>query len=179
MLACPHCGEEKPDDEFYIAPLNVGRRGRSSWCKLCTKAQTRDYKRRNPEKNKIAPEVARAYHLKRKYGMTPEDFDKMLESQGGRCAICGSDDPGRDWWSTDHDHATGAVRAILCNNCNGALGMLGDSAMTVRAAWHYLEWHEFRQDIEADPDFLAGAPDDWEPGTGAVPDWFLMEVLRD
>lgn len=56
------------------------------------------------------------------YGLTPEDYDKMLLSQNGVCAICGSE-PGGRWKRlfVDHDHVTGAVRGLLCHLCNTAL----------------------------------------------------------
>jgi hypothetical protein len=70
--------------------------------------------------------------LKRAYGLTVAQWDDLLESQGGRCAICGTDDPRHsNGWSTDHSHDTGAVRGILCSVCNRTLGMLGDSRCKV------------------------------------------------
>lgn len=107
--------------------------------------------------------------------MTQDDFNDLLAEQGGCCAICESDDPGREWWSVDHDHATGAVRGLLCNNCNAGLGMFKDSPELIRAAYEYLAWHEFRQDMESQPDYDPEGV--CPPATGAAPDWFVREVL--
>ena len=61
----------------------------------------------------------------------------MLEAQGGLCAIC--EEAPAD--HVDHDHETGAVRALLCFNCNGGLGQFRDDATVLRAAADYVEHH--------------------------------------
>jgi hypothetical protein len=86
-------------------------------------------------KKKVAD---RKSHLKRKYGLTLEGFDALLVSQGGRCAICGKADAD----NVDHDHATGAVRGILCWNCNIAIGQFEDDIDRVCAAAAYLSRDE-------------------------------------
>lgn len=68
-----------------------------------------DYNRRNP---KAFLSV---------YGMTPEDYEKQLASQGGACAICGRPPQSRSL-DVDHCHATNFVRGLLCNPCNRHLG---------------------------------------------------------
>src|SRR6266498_598017 len=72
-------------------------------------------------------EYRRRYERLRKYGLTPEEFEQLLASQGGRCAVCRSADPQtpkRGTWCVDHDHVTGQIRGLLCNLCNRAIGML-------------------------------------------------------
>ncbi len=64
----------------------------------------------------------RKYLLKAKYGITEEEFNKMLENQGGRCKICNSERKGRYNFHVDHCHKTGRVRGLLCSNCNTTLG---------------------------------------------------------
>lgn len=80
------------------------------------------------------------------YGLTLEDFARMLEDQGGVCAIC-HEPPNikrmariKDL-SVDHDHETGKVRALLCYHCNAALGHLRDSPQRVYNALRYLLQH--------------------------------------
>lgn len=90
--------------------------------------------------------VYRRSELKRKYGMTIEQFDEMLESQGGACAICGQEEThvslGRVMpLSVDHDHDTGAIRELLCSRCNKMLGMAGDRCELLFAAIGYLRKH--------------------------------------
>jgi hypothetical protein len=79
----------------------------------------------------------RTYHLRRRYGITAEDADAMLEEQGGFCAVCRTEPA----LHVDHDHATGAVRALLCLGCNGGLGQFTDDPEVLRAAAHYVERH--------------------------------------
>lgn len=74
----------------------------------------------------------RHYHLWTAYGLTPEAFDKLFESQGRKCRGCGRTEPTKHGWSVDHCHINGHVRAILCNRCNTALGMVDDDPDTLR-----------------------------------------------
>lgn len=89
-----------------------------------------------------------AYHLRRStqrerqlaiYGLTIEDFDRILERQCGRCAICGTSDPGRKGFCVDHCHDTGRVRGLLCTNCNVGIGQLGDDVDRLMRAVEYLK----------------------------------------
>lgn len=77
----------------------------------------------------------------RRYGIDLADYFRMEREQNHRCAICGCEenDSRQGRWCIDHDHATGAVRGLLCSNCNWLLGHAKDSAATLRAAAAYLE----------------------------------------
>lgn len=56
----------------------------------------------------------------RAYGISPEQYQEMLEAQGNRCAIC--EQGNQRAMAIDHDHTTGKVRALLCDGCNMSLG---------------------------------------------------------
>ena len=89
-------------------------------------------------------ERQKSYRLKslwRKRGMKfiIKERDAMLAAQGGRCAICGTDEPGGTGWHTDHCHVTGRVRGILCHHCNVGLGCFKDNPEFMREAIKYLE----------------------------------------
>jgi hypothetical protein len=63
----------------------------------------------------------------RRFGLEPEDYDAMLEAQGGVCAICGQPETVVRYGqvqplSVDHDHKTGQVRGLLCHRCNIRVG---------------------------------------------------------
>lgn len=63
----------------------------------------------------------------------------MGASQQWRCAICSRKAyPAGSRLVVDHDHATGAVRALLCSPCNSALGLMGDKPDRLKAAARYL-----------------------------------------
>lgn len=73
------------------------------------------------------------------YGVTPEQFDQLLSEQQGACAICRQQpDEGRVL-HVDHDHHTKKIRGLLCDTCNGGLGMFKDQQDLLRAAVAYLE----------------------------------------
>lgn len=90
--------------------------------------------------------IRRRHVLKKCYGMTVEQYDTMLEAQGGRCAICGTDEPGgktnprdnKPQFNVDHDHETGVNRGLLCNNCNLGIGKLQESVFILESAIDYL-----------------------------------------
>lgn len=82
-------------------------------------------------------------YLKSTYGITRNQYEELLEKQGGKCAICG----GAGFkmrvhhWSSlvvDHDHKTGEVRGLLCHNCNRGIGLLQDSPDVCISAANYL-----------------------------------------
>ncbi|KIQ62398.1 hypothetical protein TR51_25470 [Kitasatospora griseola] len=69
-----------------------------------------------------------------RYGITPEDYDRLNTEQGGLCALCDRPEENRRL-AVDHDHETGKVRALLCSRCNTGLGNLRDDpALMLRAA---------------------------------------------
>ncbi len=73
-----------------------------------------------------------------KQDMPKGQYEEVLESQGGVCAICGGDD-GKRSLAVDHDHATEKIRGLLCSRCNMGIGAFGDSAPLMRDAATYLE----------------------------------------
>lgn len=77
--------------------------------------------------------------MRSKYGISLEQRDAMLVSQGNRCAICSTDDPGDyNGWCIDHCHSTKRVRGILCRHCNLLLGYARDNTQTLSNAIKYL-----------------------------------------
>jgi hypothetical protein len=80
--------------------------------------------------------------LKKKFGITPEQFEAMFVAQGSACAMCGALTSGtKRNFHVDHCHKTGTIRAILCHNCNLMLGHARDSTEILTAAISYLKIH--------------------------------------
>lgn len=82
----------------------------------------------------------RKSNLYRRFGITEEDYLRMLDAQGHACAICGTTTPGTAGvFAVDHDHTTGAVRGLLCRSCNVGIGNLGDDIARLQKAIEYLD----------------------------------------
>jgi hypothetical protein len=87
--------------------------------------------------------VIAAYRFRRtlkSYGLTVLDYDRMFRNQAGCCAICKKHvSQQKRRLSVDHNHVTGKVRALLCDNCNGGIGKLMDDPDLVLKAYEYLK----------------------------------------
>ena len=85
------------------------------------------------------PDGRRAIKLKSVYGIDLDEYNAILDRQGGTCALCPATacTDGRNL-HVDHDHETGAVRGLLCNHCNLLLGHAGDSVERLTKALEYL-----------------------------------------
>jgi Recombination endonuclease VII len=130
---CPDCGAVKPLTEFVRNASNQS--GWSAYCKPCHNI------RGKAAKDKVGG--SRTYHLQRRYGITADEVDAMVEAQGGVCAICRRAPAAHVY----HDHDTGAVRALLCFNCNGGLGKFRDDPLLLHTAAYYVTFHRTRQEI--------------------------------
>ena len=138
--SCRDCGDEKELDQF---PLQKGGRfGRHPLCKACRSAQERRrYERdrdailerqRNSASRK---EAARWSQMKKRTGVTRQQYLDAHHAQNGCCAICGE---SSSVLRADHDHRTGAFRGLLCDRCNLALGCFLDDPPRLRSAATYL-----------------------------------------
>ena len=105
-------------------PENIRRYGegnkekRKPWSKKYREANRDKYRKWMSEWRSDNPvrtrEIEEKATLKKRYGVTPEDYGRMLEKQGGCCEICGR--PSTDYkrsLSIDHDHLTGNIRGLL------------------------------------------------------------------
>lgn len=140
---CRRCLTDKPLAEFYINWVTSD--GRASYCKVCAKQwQSSDHAKNRVRNNARSKQYNLLYH----FGLTPDEYDALVAKQGGLCGICGDplgsyDEPSHaDAQSyrphVDHDHATGAVRGILCGPCNRGLGFMRDSVAVLERAVEYL-----------------------------------------
>lgn len=95
----------------------------------------------------VNPISRRAARIKYRYRVTAEEYDTRCAAQDGKCAICGQP-PGanvRAHWGgklcVDHDHASGTIRGLLCNDCNLVVGYGKTPDVLLRAA-QYLCDHQ-------------------------------------
>lgn len=96
---------------------------------------------RTPEQKAKDSEKKREASLRRRYGISVQDYLLLLDKQNGTCALCSST-PEKERYkrlNVDHCHHTGKVRGLLCTQCNHALGVLGDTAESLNRAMKYLE----------------------------------------
>lgn len=94
------------------------------------------WKAKNPEKH-----YANKKHesLKRKYGITLDQFNEILSDQGFKCKSCNENLDINKSRHVDHCHKTGKIRGILCLHCNVALGYVKDSIDRLKSLIKYLE----------------------------------------
>lgn len=76
---------------------------------------------------------------KKKYGITADEYQSMLVSQNGVCAICKKKCTCGRSLAVDHNHETGLVRGLLCSKCNRAIGLFDDSYELLLVAANYLQ----------------------------------------
>lgn len=114
------------------------------------RAKNRDWLLANRRAKYAAdPSVKWAVDLKKKYGLTIEQYSAMFIAQGGVCALCLQPETSVDHrtkvlrrLAVDHHHETKKVRQLLCSRCNRAIGLLRDNADLVFRIATYLRSHE-------------------------------------
>lgn len=146
MKKCTKCGTEKSETDFHRA--KHGRGGVRSNCKSCAGVARKEYRAKNPERTKAASKAWQdenhdrviELHLLKKFGLSLKDFQEMLQSQRGVCAICTKTCKTGQRLSVDHVHNTNPprVRGLLCRTCNTGLGGFHDSPVLLFSAIDYL-----------------------------------------
>lgn len=102
------------------------------------KKASNDYYKRTGWKKVIESK----WHKRGIKNMTYDRYDKLLQNQGFCCKICKKEHTDEKKLHVDHDHNTGDVRGLLCNNCNNGIGKIGDTTEALKRALKYLENHE-------------------------------------
>jgi len=156
---CNGCHSVLPIEIFSISK----RDNYSSRCKICLNIDSRkrheirkldpEYRarrnaiaRRARERNPRSYMRRRGEWLKYKYNMTLEDYDILLKSQNGVCAICLQECKTKKGLAIDHNHSCcpvdmscgKCIRGLLCSNCNRAIGMLQEDVVILNRAIAYL-----------------------------------------
>lgn len=142
---CPMCKEWLPHDSFakHKSLNHQAKYALRAYCKPC-------------ERSLHAPRalLVRNTMLKRRYGLTHEEYEAMLSRQNGCCAICKKPEtidntrrgkPSR--LAVDHCHATGKVRGILCSACNRGIAAFRDDAELLQRAIDYIKCQEIEEKL--------------------------------
>jgi hypothetical protein len=143
---CPVCEKDLPVCEFYEAKnTKTGLERRCKDCKM--KAGLAARNKRFGDNPKLGYDYHRRADLKKKYGLTIEDYEQMFESQNSLCAICGLP----EWTmansgtrvrrlAVDHEEKDGKVfiRGLLCAQCNVGIGNLKHDITLLNKAIDYL-----------------------------------------
>ena len=155
MKHCKRCGADKPLSDFHKD--SKAKDGHCFYCKECNKKKTRAHYAEHVDKDaEKARGKARSqngdyrnYQYLKKYGITLDQYNDLLEKQGGKCAICGitrEECNDKRALPVDHDHECcpgvvtcgKCVRGILCHSCNRGVGLLKDSPKNLIKAAEYL-----------------------------------------
>lgn len=104
--------------------------------------------------NERNPRRQRRNNLQREYGISPEDYDRILADQGGVCGICLGPviKSNGKFGAVDHDHSKkkgdpGFVRGVLCSCCNLGIGKFKDDPAIVGRALRWLVGEEHIQRV--------------------------------
>lgn len=103
------------------------------------KSKVKKYNKKWKQNNPDWQDQAYFNAIKRKYGITKEAYLRMAENQGNKCKICGEPDTRR--LHLDHNHSTGQVRDLLCNECNLGIGYFKDNTALLLKVIEYLDRH--------------------------------------
>lgn len=132
---CRSCVNEQRKIRYKKNPEPFNKYSRSYYAKNADKCRSwaKQYRKDNPL-------IYKNYRLKECYGITIDDYQNILDSQNGCCAICKSDRAkSYKFFAVDHCHSTGKIRGLLCEGCNTGIGLFKDNPEFLRVAADYLE----------------------------------------
>lgn len=149
MKCCSRCKETKPVDQFSGSTKTFDRLDRR--CRACCFELHRDWRLKNLDHaaqsqkawRDANPERFKDSMRQKNYGVPRGWYAETLAAQGGKCASCGTTDPGgKGDFHVDHCHDSGKVRSLLCSGCNIAIGHLRNDPEIAEAVKQYLIKHK-------------------------------------
>lgn len=129
---CRGCEKRRPMTEFY---WTIKDKVRIRKCQECCGNRQRE---RKEERKEVYKEKGFARNLRAKYGLTVQEWQRLLESQDEKCQICKKDLTTKNT-HVDHDHVTDQIRGLLCFECNTGIGKFHDNIEWLLAAVAYLQ----------------------------------------
>jgi hypothetical protein len=138
-LQCSSCKEYKDLKGFHSSSNN---RGYDYRCKDCKESKRKQRLLDDPENIRERLKLnTRRWRLANEYGISEVEWFAIFTQQDGQCAICFKQFDHPEQMRVDHNHATGAIRELLCNNCNAGIGMLAEDTDRLLSAVQYLIKH--------------------------------------
>jgi len=109
---CPKCGKKKTVSNFYNNKKT--KDGLAIWCKLCKKKSNKNWYLNNGGADRQWKHT-----IKKKYGISEQQYKEILKSQNYNCALCNkSQKSKKKRFAVDHNHETNFIRGLLCDWCN-------------------------------------------------------------
>lgn len=115
---CSHCGCVKSINEFASDRREL--LGKAYRCKVCDN------------------NIRRNNHIKKKFNISADAYEDLLNKQNGVCAICNLHDASGQRLAVDHEHETGRIRGLLCFSCNVGLGKFREDIAILSKAINYI-----------------------------------------
>lgn len=150
MKLCTSCNSEKELDNYQKDKHKPD--GLYGTCRDCVSLKSRKYREDNKDNLKVRKKQSyiknadtwKENWLKRRYGISLNDFNELLKHQNDTCGICKKEEIGfygdkKKTLSVDHCHKTGKIRGLLCGKCNTALGLVDENPETLIEMIMYLK----------------------------------------
>lgn len=129
---CGNCNRHKERHLYHADQWKLVNK--APICKSCRKKYSESYRGQRDK------------YYRDRYDITLEEYEKILDIQGGVCFVCRKK-PGKRRLAVDHDHEVAkmlgvrlSVRGLLCHKCNEYLGHIGDDEMAAKRMASYLVW---------------------------------------
>lgn len=159
-------GRSKEWNDFWLFVNDVGGEKPGINYRLCRIDKTKPWSKENFSWNMIEvgnikdsnyqriyrkknPHIFKNIELKKRFGITLDEYLRMYEHQNGRCAICDIEgSPVSEKFDVArtlvvyHCHGSNKVRKLLCSKCNRGLGCFNDDVHALKKAVQYLEHHQ-------------------------------------
>ena len=133
MKKCSKCKVVKPKSAF--GKNTVRKDGCHPYCLECRKLEYQERREHVTNQQRL-----------RKFGKGTNWYDEKFKEQNGVCAVCGKPETAPSWHgprslAIDHNHLTGQIRGLLCNNCNNGLGRFKEEIQILKNTIKYLEYY--------------------------------------
>ena len=121
MKVCNTCDKELPDTCFHKRTYSSGNVGLQPKCKSCQSKKRATYYKPHQ-------------YMRTKFKLTEDQYNDLMKNEN--CQICNAELTKK---CIDHCHSTNKIRGVLCNNCNTALGLVGDNTQILQSMIEYLQ----------------------------------------